>query len=318
MSATASVTADRDADVAALGTLDDAGLGRRPPFAWVVSRRDGRAVARAGLYLAGEHGLLGHFAAAPGEAAKELFVAAELELRARGCSRVYGPVNGSTWERYRFVVDGDGSPPFFLEPMNPPDWPRAWEDAGYAVAARYVSMAKTDLGRTDPRYARHAKRLLDAGTRVEGVPAAGFEAAVREVYPLVRDAFAQNFLYAPVTEDELALQYLAARPLVDPRLCLVARRGDVIAGFVFAYRDPTDPATVVLKTLAARAGLAYAFTGVVLAHAVEQAALALGASRVVYALMHEDADSRRLGEVYGHVIRRYALYAKPLTTASGS
>ena len=48
-----------------------------------------------------------------------------------------------------------------------------------------------------------------------------------------------------------------------------------------------------------------------------EAARALGYTRVIHALMHEDNRSLRLSEQYGTaVMRRYTLFARPLEAIS--
>ena len=73
-------------------------------------------------------GAIGHYASADDEAAAPLLDAAVARLREHGCTLAIGPMDGNTWRRYRFVTGDDSAqtqePAFFLEPVNPPEWPR--------------------------------------------------------------------------------------------------------------------------------------------------------------------------------------------------
>jgi hypothetical protein len=98
-------------------------------------------------------GVIGHYASMDNEAAAALFDEAVARLQEQGCASAVGPMNGNTWRHYRFVTDSDPEkvvePPFFLEPANPPEWPRQWEQAGFEKLAEYYSALNSDLARPD-------------------------------------------------------------------------------------------------------------------------------------------------------------------------
>jgi len=108
-----------------------------PDGSWLVVNGDA-VLARASAWwrtappLPGESlGAVGHFAAVNREAARLVLDTACEVLRARGATLAVGPMDGNTWRRYRLVVDAGTEPPFFLEPTNPPEWPRWFTDAGW-------------------------------------------------------------------------------------------------------------------------------------------------------------------------------------------
>ena len=81
-------------------------------------------------------GYIGHYAAADDRAAETLLESACRELAKHRCAVAIGPVDGSTWRKYRFVVERGGEPPFFLEPDNPDEWPAQFLRCGFAILAR--------------------------------------------------------------------------------------------------------------------------------------------------------------------------------------
>ena len=82
------------------------------------------------------------------------------ELAGRGCSVAVGPMDGSTWRRYRLVTECGGEPAFFLEPDNPDDQPIIFLASGSDPIAHYISAVNNDLGRKDPRVSHIADRLM--------------------------------------------------------------------------------------------------------------------------------------------------------------
>src|SRR5437899_10602122 len=123
--------ADRERFCAVPGfsRLSRAALDRqRPDALWLLAGNDGTVRARCALWWknAPIHeenrvGLIGHYAARDAEAAAEILNLASSQLSEHGCALAVGPMDGSTWQNYRLVVERGSEAPFFMEPDNPDD-----------------------------------------------------------------------------------------------------------------------------------------------------------------------------------------------------
>lgn len=303
---------------------------------------DGRPVARLAMGVApqlhgalGPSGLVGWYEALDGEAGTALLVQARGVLAERGAARVLGPMNGSTWKRYRLALPpepGEPAPtPFLTEPVNPPGYPAHFLAAGFTVAAEYESRA--------------ALRPADAAAESAGPPAGGapplpdgigiapldparFDDALRDIFDLSAAAFADNLYYTPIGFADFAAAYQKIRPMLDPELVRLARGADGrLLAFVFAFPDPFDRVPdvpgaasagvapeprgrrVILKTLATAPEARGMGLGRRLSEDVHRIAFARGAPAVVHALMQVDNSSTRISErLRGEPFRRYALY----------
>lgn len=270
--------------------------------------------------LPGERlGVIGHFAANGPDATAALLKRAERQLSAQGCTRAVGPMDGNTWRRYRFVTEPGDTPPFFLEPANPPPWPAWWQACGYHVLASYHSTQVNDLATRDPRVAAVAARLQAAGVVIRPLAIPDFLSELRRIYDVSVESFQDNFLYTPLSMEEFIQHYRALQTRVRPELVLIAECRHRPAGYVFAVPDLAQAArgeavdTIIVKTLAVRPGRAWAGLGAWLLAEVHAAARTGGFRRAIHALMHESNRSRNLSAHYAQPIRRYALFAKPLT-----
>src|SRR6185437_16195455 len=123
---------------------------------WLLVDATG-AVARCSLWWSAapayqQHrvGLIGHYAADDTLAEALLRHACE-RLRQAGCTIAIGPMDGSTYNRYRLVTEPGTEPPFFLEPTTPASWPAHFTENGFAPIAEYYSAAQDHLEATDPR-----------------------------------------------------------------------------------------------------------------------------------------------------------------------
>jgi hypothetical protein len=176
---------------------------RHAPDALLLAPGESRTQARVSLWwqtvpqYAGERlGLLGHYAARDASAAAEVLSAACRTLAAQGCTLAVGPIDGSTWRRYRVLTDRGREPPFFLEPDNPDEWPGQFEAAGFEACARYYSSLNEDNSRTRSR--SETERLLtEDGYRWRSLAVHDIESEPDRLWRLSSAAFRDNLSTHP-------------------------------------------------------------------------------------------------------------------------
>lgn len=271
----------------------------------------GRAGLTAELLPLDGLGRVGHFAATEREAAVAVLNAASESLFRRGAGKVLGPMDGSTWERYRLALSGPaGTDTFLGEPTNPPEFSHWFEAAGFEPDQLYTSMIASDLGQLYPGLDRLESRI--AG-RVTIRPMGDFEADLRALHTLSLDAFRDNAYFSPISWERFSALYRPLRPLLRPELVLVAEERERPIGFVLSYPDQV-PGRLVLKTLATapdRRGLGL---GTLLTARIHRLAREHGFHSVIHALMHSrnasQHVSRRASSGEASLWRPYALYAR--------
>lgn len=263
-------------------------------------------------------GVIGHYAAADDAAGEALLTAVCELLASKGATIAIGPMDGSTWRRYRFIVDRGPEPAFFLEPDNPDAWPHQWRRAGFAPLAEYTSAINRTLAFEDPRTVGALNQLRRDGVVIRPFDPARATVELKRIFALSMTAFAGNFLFTPITEAEFLAQYQTLLPHVRPELVLMAEKDDALVGFIFALPDPLQAGrgepvdTVVLKTLAVDPSFRSRGLGGALMDLVQRRARELGMRRAIHALMHEANASRRLSDRSAQTFRRYALFSKKL------
>jgi hypothetical protein len=291
---------------------------------WVLTEHK-RIVGQCALWwrktpsLQGEHtGIVGCYAARDEAGAVKLLDHACRELAVKGCTHAVGPMDGSTWNSYRFVTEPGAEPPFFLEPSNPATWPQHFSAAGFTPLAHYSSTLCTDLSRQDPRLQVVASRLQASRVSIRALQLGNFENELHCIYTVCIQSFRENFLYSPITEEDFVEQYAAVKPFINPELVLLAEHNGQIVGFSFALPDALQARrgekidTVILKTVAVLPGRTYAGLGNFLTARTHSIARNLGFTRVIHALMHDSNASRTISGFYGRPLRGYTLYSKQL------
>lgn len=296
-----------------------------PDEHWILTEK-GELSGRCSLwwrtvpaYTGHRLGLVGHYAARNAICGHRLLRTACDQLASQDCTMAVGPIDGSTWRRYRLVIERGTEPPFFLEPDNPNDWPDHFTEAGFAPIAYYRSALNTDLGTVDPRVKDVSARLARSGITFRSLSTDQLEGELRRVHALSLASFRSNLLYSAMPESEFIGDYLQIASVVRPELVILAEQGNRLIGFLFAVPnlcqeqrgEPVD--TVVLKTAAVLREREFAGLGSLLATRCHQTAREMGFRRVIHALMHESNRSRVISEKYAYPIRRYALFARPLT-----
>jgi GNAT superfamily N-acetyltransferase len=324
----------RDADgVAGFRFLD-----RPPPFGpprapledstLLLARRNGTPTARLSYRVARElHGapeavgVVGHYEADQPEDGVALLERAVARLAEDGAEGVIGPMDGSTWGRYRLALppeDGDDPPPFLTEPVNPPDYPAHFKAAGFEPVTHYVSRIVEDLDALADRTREVQKSLSTTGHRIEPMEAGRFGGTLDAIYDLSLRAFADNPYYSPIRRDAFQSIYDPVRAYLDPELVLLARDAEErLVGFVFGFPDLLEtadgrPKRVVVKSLAVDPAGRGEGIGTLLVHELHRRAAARGYRSAIHALMHVENPSLRISSHGGELFRRYALFGQGL------
>lgn len=241
-------------------------------------------------------------------AANGAAVLAEAEAAARkaGAGRLLGPMDGTTWNSYRLVVESDGTPPFMMEPSSGPADLAAFEAAGFAPVAQYFSsrVSLADMQNPPPLMRKFHIETWD-GTDPE--------AHFGQVFELSLEAFSRNAFYTPISREAFLGMYMPFVPVLRPEFVLFARdEAGALAGFLFAipnYGAGNPPDAVILKTYASLQPGA----GQALASVFHDTARAAGFTTAIHALIHEtNASGRRSARLGAEVFRRYALLGKRL------
>jgi GNAT superfamily N-acetyltransferase len=263
-------------------------------------------------------GLVGHYFAIDQAASDELLSEATRRLAKEGCTLAVGPMDGNSWRRYRLICERGEEPLFFMEPDNPDSWVEYFKIQGFTPLAHYISSLHEDPPTEDPRLEQTARRLEAAGIIIRPFRLDEFTQELRRIFAISSESFQQNFLYSPINEAEFLEQYKAIEPLLQPDLVLLAEQAERPVGFCFCIPDYLEKKflgrieTVIVKTLAIRKERRLGGLGSLLVQRCEQQAFRRGFRRMIHALMHESNVSANIGCGRARVMRRYALYARPL------
>jgi len=167
---------------------------------WLAIAENGTPLARlttqvvTDLYgVDGPSGLIGHYEALDSDAGVFIIEEAKQWFRKRNVRRVLGPMNGNTWERYRFALPQKNGEPFFLgEPRNPPEYPKNFEKAGFNPVDFYESRVTDDLTSQKDKVPALENKLQKRGISIHSVQPSQFDLVLQGVYDLSVQSFSKN------------------------------------------------------------------------------------------------------------------------------
>jgi ribosomal protein S18 acetylase RimI-like enzyme len=286
-----------------------------------VAFRGSRPVARLsfavreGLQGApGRSGLIGHYAATDREAGVRLLDSVMSRAVHHDLKRILGPMNGSTWARYRLAMSpAPEAPPFLGEPLNPAAYVEHFTTAGFAPVAHYVSTVGPLAAKEPDRAGERAARMAEKRVVISPIRLTDFDAELRLLHAFSQRAFAGNPYFTPIDADAFVAMYTPLERILDPSLVLLARAPDgTLAGYLLAYPDPMGPGRLVIKTLAVDPAWRSFGLGTHLTNLVRRSAYERGHRQVIHALMHIANESTRMATDGMQLFRRYALFGREL------
>jgi len=250
------------------------------------------------------------------EASKMLLDQVIAEARTAGYNKIIGPMNGSTWDSYRFTESSEAMP-FFLEPAIKAHFIGQWEQAGFEKNMSYYS-SKTTLEKQDSWEEKEKQMEAHFAAKHISIEKWGQEFSENQWKQLVEfnnKSFEKNPLFSPISLNRFKEKYSAVLQHIDTQFMYFVMEGKNLVGLLFAYPDLANPKSkcLVLKTMARLPNPDLKGMGTWLASKLHNEAIHKGFQTIIHALMYtNNASTLRSNEFKGKVIRNYSLYKMEL------
>ena len=245
------------------------------------------------------------------------------ELKKEGIETIIGPLNGTTWNTYRYVTDKRNHPPFLMEPFNEDYYVELFEKIGFKALAYYIS---TIMENMNPVQRGHLSKKIEKLKKFDYYKDITVKSAENEdlitvlnkVYDLTIEAFKNNFLYSELDREIFLKMYMSYEDKIVKKFFKMLYLKDELIGYVFGIPDYAELQykekieTMILKTIAISPRYNGKGMGYILIDELVKEAEHSGYKNVIYALMHEKNISKNIGSLLGDELRRYALFIKEL------
>lgn len=229
--------------------------------------------------------------------------------------QIIGPMNGSTWFDYR--ISHPSKEPLFLgENTHPAYYSERLKELWYTSIAQFYS-AKDDTKYDDQKKLNRLIEFFNAkGMFMRPLSKDHFEEDLIKIHSLCNEAFASNFLFAPIAQHDFIELYLPLKNFIDFNYSKVVTEGDEIVAFFLVIPNLlSHNKELIIKTVARHPDRKYQGIGSYLVADFKYHSTQNHQEECIHAFMHEDNDSTLISNRFnGEIIRHYSLYSKTLNT----
>ncbi|WP_088181818.1 GNAT family N-acetyltransferase [Sphingobium sp. Z007] len=230
--------------------------GKNPFFGhaeaqYFLARRGGTVVGRISAHI--DHlalkqpieqgmgpgtGNFGLFEAADDAVGAALITTAEDWLRAKGMTRVLGPISLSIWEEPGLLIAGHDHPPTVMMGHNSPAYQAMIEGASY-VPAKQLKTYELDITN---RFPPLLQRIIASGEknpriRIRKVDKSKFDQEAAIILAILNDAWGNNWGFVPITDAEIAHTGKKLKPIVFEDLIMIAELDGEPVAFMMTLPD---------------------------------------------------------------------------------
>ena len=236
---------------------------------------------------------------------------------------IIGPLNGTTWNTYRYVTDRGNHPPFLMEPWNEEYYVKLFEKIGFKPLTYYIStimenMNPVQRGHLSKKIEKLKKFNYYKDITVKSTENEDLLVVLNKVYDLTIEAFKNNFLYSELDREIFLKMYMSYEDKIVKKFFKMLYLKDELIGYVFGIPDYAELQykekieTMILKTIAISPKYNGKGMGYILIDELVKEAECSGYKNVIYALMHEKNISKNIGLLLGNELRKYSLFIKEL------
>ncbi|MHB8336384.1 MAG: hypothetical protein ACYC6P_11265 [Ignavibacteriaceae bacterium] len=173
------------------------------------------------------------------EVANKLFDTAKEWLKSKGLDSMRGPANPSSNDEYAMLLEGFDDPPRILMTYNPKYYLNLCDNYGLVKAKdlyAYKLENKKVVGSDKiKRVAEIAQKR--SGIKITQLNMKDFKNEVEKVKIVYNKAWAPNWGFVPMTDDELDAMAKDLKPLVEPSLVLFGEIDNKLVGFALVLPD---------------------------------------------------------------------------------
>ena len=213
-----------------------------------VAERDGRDVGRIAAILDRAHNefhrersaFFGFFESVDDPSvSRALFDAVREWARARGMTRILGPMNPTTNDECGLLVEGFDSPPVVMMTYNPEYYTKLFADAGLVKAkdllAYRIAIDPKPLSRLTRLAEGFSRRQPDL--RIRPIRKKTLKADLTKVKEVYNAAWEENWGFVPMTDGDIDFMAGRLKPLLVEELVLLAETAEEPVGFMMSLPD---------------------------------------------------------------------------------
>lgn len=224
---------------------------------------------------------------------------------------VIGPMNGSTWEKYRLSKPSKHSF-FFTEDVYPDYYYTLFAKNDFVEYERYVSNKQEIFIPTEEQNAWFETFIAENNLSFSYVSKFNYVSELPRIYEFCQTSFEGNKLFSPISKNDFIEKYTQFESILHPvSVLLVEDFEHNIVGLLLTIPNLYSQNELIVKTMAVHPdfrskGIANAF-GIELMNRANEHQF----ETIIHAFMHVENHSTNVSKKYnGEVMREYVLFKK--------
>lgn len=226
------------------------------------------------------------------EVSKELIKRVKEKALELGASQIIGPMEGSTWQNYRFTISDE--PKFFTEMIHQPYYPNHFLKSGFKVLKSYSSTIDSKIEVNENRLMKFEKRVNDQNLVVRNIDLNNFKNELLRIGDFCNSAFKSNYLFSELDSTLFSDKYVSIKDYVKEELLYIVEDSEgEMQGFLFCIPNYFDEKgeSIIVKSMAILPKRNLAGLGIYLGEIMYKKALELGFTKAIHAYMIDENKS---------------------------
>ena len=183
-------------------------------------------------------GMFGYFDAEDEQVAHALLARAREWLQARDMTRMIGPISLSIWEEPGLLVRGQDHAPMIMMGHHPAHY-AAWIEGFGMTETKRLLTYDLDIQKGFPKL---VQRIVTSGERnerirIRPIDMKRWDEEIRTVLHILNDAWSDNWGFVPFTEAEIDHAAKKMKPIIKPRLNMIAELDGRPVAFMMVLPD---------------------------------------------------------------------------------
>lgn len=186
------------------------------------------------------------------EIASELLTHAKRIAKQEGFEYLIGPMEGSTWNNYRFT-DDSSEDVFFMEPYHQAYYPEHFIQFGFDKIGSYFSNIAHPISYDSDSLDKMEIAFQEAGMQLRTINLENLAVELEKIADFCNAAFEDNFLFTPIPKKDFVAKYIRFKKYFDPDFIFISEDATgKMNGLFFPIKDYCDETgkRFVLKTMA--------------------------------------------------------------------
>jgi hypothetical protein len=240
---------------------------------------------------------------------QKLIKDAENWFKESNVNKYYAPMDFNTWYEYRIISDCFENPSFPSEKMYPDYYLTFVKKADFSPSINYYSYIITEVEPLMKHLKPYYNKTSKLGIQLSGISPGEKEKVLESIYDISKKTFKSAPLFEDINYKEFHSLYEPLISEIKERYILIAKRKDIIEGFIFSFPFKDK---IVLKTLGVKPSSQGKYIAPALIYETYKRGCEDKFKAFIHAYMREGISTHIFSKRHGNIYRKYTLYEKYL------